>query len=404
MKPKRIIFAVCYLAYMSIYAARVNLSVVAPELKRLSVLTATQLGVLGSAFSCTYALGRLINGTLSDNVRPTTMIFIGLVVTGLSNVIFAAGGSFAVLMIFWIMNAYGQSMLWSSLLRVMDGVYGDTAKRANSYLVTSVASGNIVAIILASFILAKFDVRWAFIIPGVVSITLGAVCLIVLGRIDVGMNHVRTTEKSRQKMENLKLSYAGKEILPALIPTFFHGAIKDNVTLWMGVIAAELCGIDTANSMEYILLIPSIGFVGRLAYPLCYRLIGKRENLLSCGAFLICALAATVLICCKKTPVCVMFMLGLIYAAASMINTSMVSIYPTRFAKHGMLATVSGLMDFVTYLGAGVGATVYGVLAEKGDYEIMFASWTAISLISALVLTYLQRHGERMEEKDDSGN
>ena len=56
------IFAVCYLAYLFIYVARLNLSMAAPGLKDLQILSMEQIGFLGSVFSIVYACGRLLSG------------------------------------------------------------------------------------------------------------------------------------------------------------------------------------------------------------------------------------------------------------------------------------------------------------------------------------------------------
>ena len=399
MKNKRfLVFAVCYLSYMAIYAARINLSTSAPELKQLSILTSAQLGMLGSAFSIVYATGRLINGALSDRIRPSIMIVTSLLITGCCNILFPLQQSFAGLLLFWIINAYGQSMLWSSLLCVMSAVYEkDAVKKASSYLVTSVASGNIAAILLTLFLISRYNVKWAFIIPGLISIVLGGLCLYVIGKVD-------TSQKALPIQSKKAVINKGERsgLIAALIPTLCHGAVKDNVTLWMSVIAVELCGIELADSARFVLLIPVIGLLGRILYPFFYSLCKNREHILSCGAFFACIPASAILLLFARKPLPAMLALGTIYAASSMINTSMVSIYPARFAACGHLASVSGLMDFATYLGAGLGSLIYGVLVERHGYVPMFTSWILISMISIGVLLCLQFKFEKAEDKNES--
>ena len=78
--------------------------------------------------------------------------------------------------------------------------------------------------------------------------------------------------------------------------------------------------------------------------------------------------------------------LSAIYTAASMINTSMLSIYPLRFVQSGNVASVSGIMDFATYLGAGIASAAYGVVIKQFGYLPMFLSWLVISVISVTIL------------------
>lgn len=64
----------------------------------------------------------------------------------------------------------------------------------------------------------------------------------------------------------------------------------------------------------------------------------------------------------------------------------MLSIYPMRFTDTGNISSVSGLMDFSTYGGAGISSWIYGMIIKAHGYSPMFISWTIISLISAVVL------------------
>lgn len=53
-KRQRLIFLILYLAYTSIYVARVNLSVAGPKMIDANLLSTVQLGALGSVFSTIY--------------------------------------------------------------------------------------------------------------------------------------------------------------------------------------------------------------------------------------------------------------------------------------------------------------------------------------------------------------
>lgn len=85
MKKKQWIFIVMFLSYTFIYVARLNFSMAGPELISKGVLDSVQIGMLGSAFSTVYALGRLLNGGISDTTPPWKMLSVGLAVTGISN-------------------------------------------------------------------------------------------------------------------------------------------------------------------------------------------------------------------------------------------------------------------------------------------------------------------------------
>lgn len=167
------IFLVCYLSYLFIYVARLNLSMAAPGLKELQVLSMEQIGLLGSAFSVVYACGRLLSGILSDRVAPWKMISTGLLLCGVSNLCFSFFPPFAAILLLWSVNALAQSMLWGSILRILSAIYppAESKKRA-SYMATTVASGNLVGILLNSALISRFGLSWAFLIPGGITLAL----------------------------------------------------------------------------------------------------------------------------------------------------------------------------------------------------------------------------------------
>lgn len=146
MKKRRItvILFILYLAYTSIYIARVNLSIASPSLTELQILDSAQIGILGSCFFTIYAAGRIINGVLGDKRPPWQMLTAGLLIAGVSNLFMGCFPAYPIMLFLWSTNAYGQSMLWSSILCVITSVCEEsTAKKKTSVMVSSVAVGNI---------------------------------------------------------------------------------------------------------------------------------------------------------------------------------------------------------------------------------------------------------------------
>lgn len=373
-----IIFAICYLAYTSIYVARLNLSMASSGMMSENILSKSQVGLLGSFFSIIYAAGRLINGGLSDRTPPFKMICTGLLLAGVANICFGFFPPFVGLLILWSLNAWAQSMLWSSILCVISQLHDEaTAKKRTSYMVTSVATGNIVGILFNTFLISKFGLKFAFIIPGAITLIMGAAVFFAIGKMPASKPR-ETSGKSSSMLETLK----NRELLLTSLPALLHGVMKDNISLWMAVYFIDSFGVDLESSAYFILFIPIVGFVGRTVYPLIYKLCRENEHLVSLVGFVICVIS-TVPLCLEVTsPIIAMFSLGFIYAAVSIINTSFLSIYPIHFVKEGRVATVSGIMDFVTYLGAGISSVIYGYIG----YLPMFVSWFAVSVISIFLM------------------
>ena len=385
MRNKRntVIFLICYLSYASIYIARLNLSMASPDLINLSILTTAQVGILGSVFSVIFAMGRLINGSLSDKTPAWIMISSGLAIASISNMAIGFFPPFIAILILWSANAYAQSMLWSSILCMISNIYDEaTAKRKTSYIVTSVAAGNILGIIVNTGIINTFGMKFAFIIPG--GLTLIYCTLIIL--ITRNINTYTILSNTHIPIYSL---FKLREIRLTIFPAMLHGVMKDNISLWMTVFFVNRYSINLTQSAYFVLFIPIIGFLGRALYPACYKLCGNREHLVSVFAFSVCAVSSVPLCFNGISPFTAVICLSLIYAAVSIINTSLISIFPIHFISSGNVASVSGIMDFATYFGAGITAFIYGIIIDSVGFSPMFISWTVISVISLCILLSL---------------
>lgn len=377
---KTIIFAICYLAYTSIYIARLNLSMASPGLMENGILTKSQIGILGSVFSVIYASGRLINGRISDSKPPFFMICTGLILAGIANLTFGFFPPFVGMILLWSLNALAQSMLWSSILCVLSTIHNEAeAKKRTSLMVTSVAFGNIAGIIVSTAIISNIGLNFAFIIPGGLTLIMCAAVFLSIHKIPAPSS---TTEKSDDSPVSSLSREKRREIALNLVPALLHGVMKDNISLWMTVYFVDTFGINLESSAYFVLFIPAVGFVGRMLYPILYRLCRENEHLVSVIGFAVCLISALPLCLGVGSPIFAMILLGLIYAAVSVINTSFLSIYPLHFVNEGRVATVSGIMDFVTYLGAGISSVIYGYIG----YIPMFISWAVVSALSIILM------------------
>lgn len=380
MKKNTLIFIICYLAYTGIYIARLNLSVAFPGFVELGIADAAQMGILGSVFSVVYACGRLVNGGLGDKLPPWVMICTGLIIAGISNVFIGALPPFIGIVVMWGANAYAQSMLWSSVLCTVSAVYDkEKAKKMTSYMVTSVATGNVLGIVCNTWIVETLGVNFAFVIPG-------AIILVLSAFVFFSIKNIKPEREEGKKHIPITRLLKNREIIQLIPPVFFHGAIKDNISLWMTVYFVDTFIVDLSSSAGFVLFIPLIGFVGRMIYPLIFKTCKGREHVVSLISFLLCAVITLPLCFDIKSAIVAVICLSLIYALVSVINTSMLSIYPIKFADTGNVASVSGLMDFITYLGSGLSSWCYGIIIKNFGYSQMYMSWVIIAILSVFMI------------------
>lgn len=397
LKKKRLIYLIVYLAYTSIYISRVNLSVSETALEALSLFDAAGYGLISGLFSTVYSAGRLVNGRIGDKAPPWLMMTVGLGFAGAANIAIGFLPPYIGVLLLWCTNAYAQSMLWSSVLCVVSSIYnGPHLKRMTSLMVTAVAGGNIMAILLGGWLIRAIGVEAAFLIPGSLNILLGVAVFFATRSIKPSVDEAAENHTEHVPLLCLLKS---RDMLLMCVPSVLHGVMKENVTVWMVAYAAAAFGADLSESAYYVLLIPVIGLVGRLSYPAALRALGERENSVALVGFGVC-LAASVLLMFPTLglPVAVVA-LGVVYAATSMVNTSITSIYPMRYLESGNVSSVSALLDFASYLGAGISGAVYGVVIKSFGYPPMFVSWIAASGISIAALILVDYFRKKDKEK-----
>ena len=387
-----LLFALGYLIYSMVYVCRLNLSVAAPVLQQLGVMTKTQFGWFGSVFFVTYSFGRLFNGYLGDKIKTRIMIAVALTGIGVTNLLIGLMPPLPALLIFWGLNGYAQSMIWGPLLRLVSSRYTEKKRSLMaSFLASSIAAGSIAGILAATCITGIWGVKFAFILPGTMTLFVGVVVILFLPDDGTAL----AGEVKNEKTAGARIHLRPRDVGLVLLPAFLHGIIKDNLNTWAPSYFVDEFDIDLNGMALFVFVIPLLGFMGRLFYPVVFKLCGGREHIASIVGFSICLLALLPLCLSKPGPILAAICLSLIAAAIQLINTSMLSIVPLRFAEKGAVSTVSGMMDFATYMGAGVSSSIYGYLLDRIGYGAMYGSWIVIAGISILLLTFCQKKSRR---------
>lgn len=377
-------FLLGYLGYSVTYLCRFNLSTVSPLLEAEGRISAAQYGLISGGFLIVYSLGRLINGYIGDKLDTRKILALGLLGVGVCNLLLGFSVSFLPFLLLWLMNGYAQSMLWGPLLDAVTRQYPqEKSKYAASLLVTSVAVGSVAGIGFAAYSSSRFGLNAAFFLPGLIAISISAIMAFAFHPVQLrprqprGNGNIRTLWK--------------KKGFPAMVLTAaFHGIIKDNLNTWIPIYFAYKFQTDISSIAYYVFAIPLMGLIGRLLYPLLYHVFRKRELLVPMLGFGMCALSGIPLVAGTLSMRADAVLLCVLAASISIVNTSIISVYPMEFAQQGSVSTVSGFLDFATYMGAGLSALVFGLFVGSRGYSVIFYTWIVVSVISVFVLRIME--------------
>ena len=164
-------------AYSLYYVCRMSLSVVKQPLIDEGVLTAGQLGIIGSALLFVYAVGKFMNGFIADYCNIRRFMFTGLAISAGINLLMGILGIvdsmvalplsviFILFTLLWGVNGWMQSM-GSPPGVISLSRWFPQSKRGTFYSIFSASPylGEFISFILTGLIVGAFGWQWGFVV------------------------------------------------------------------------------------------------------------------------------------------------------------------------------------------------------------------------------------------------
>ena len=374
------ILGMCWMAYASIYLGRLNLSIAAPIMEQEELINSVQMGTLGSCFFFTYAFGQIINGYLGDIVNPKKIFSTGLIIAAVCNILIGFGPSVTMIFLLWSINGYAQSMIWGPLLKILAHTFIKEKERSRAAMIlsTSIGVGSVLAILISSIVLEK-GFETVFWVAGIIMLIIGIASLIFIPYVN------QSKIIKREHVSFFKI-FLDNKIRAILIPNMAHGIIKDNLNLWIPILFMMMYGIDVKQVVIYVFLIPLATLVGRLIFPWMYHRCRENEKVVVTIAFIVCIGSLMPLVAYQIPIWFAALLLACIALAVSVINAAFLTIFPLRFVESNNVASVSGIMDFIAYMGSAIGSVLFGIVIKYSGYKSIILFWIVISVISVVCM------------------
>ena len=163
--------------YSLYYVCRTSLNVVKKPILESGALDATQLGVIGSALLFAYAIGKFVNGFLSDHSNIKRFMAAGLAVSAVANLLvgilgLANGGGivgnmvlFVAFAVMWGVNGWSQSMGAPPAIIALSRWY-PLSKRGTYYGFFSASHnlGEFLSFLFVGAVVGFFGWQWGFVL------------------------------------------------------------------------------------------------------------------------------------------------------------------------------------------------------------------------------------------------
>lgn len=171
---RRHILLTIWLGYALFYFTRKSFNAAVPEILANGVLSRSDIGLLATLFYITYGVSKFVSGIVSDRSNARYFMGIGLIATGIINILFGFSTSLWAFAVLWVLNAFFQG--WGSPVcaRLLTAWYSRT-ERGGWWALWNTAhnvGGALIPIVMAASAL-HYGWRAGMMIAGCMAIVVG---------------------------------------------------------------------------------------------------------------------------------------------------------------------------------------------------------------------------------------
>ncbi|MDR0622814.1 MAG: MFS transporter [Treponema sp.] len=385
----------CWLAYVSAYFGRVNLSICLPSLHDTYGFSKASLGIVAGGFFTAYAAGQLINGALGDRFNPRYFVALGLFCAGVSNILFGNVRQLAPMFIFWTLNGYFQSMLWGPLIRIIAGV---TPKQHLHKMTLAFSSSTALGYLLSYTLVGRlslvFGWKAGFFIPGAMLICISLLWFWLFRdyglpaadapRSDAGTSGLLKTGNDLYRESPLLFIIRSRLWVAALV-SMLLGSIKEGLTLWGPALFSEFRFLPMDMVLFIMSLVPFMNFAALGACSFVYRLFNHREKHIMVFFLITASIAAFALrISMAFSLASMVIALSALTMSIFATNNILTAFLPLNFQKERRISAAAGFLDCAVYIGAAASGPLTGLVVDRSGWPGVITSWVVVCFLATL--------------------
>ena len=373
--------------YGLFYLGRVNISVALPLLAVELNVGRAEVGILGTVFFWTYALGNFLWGEVGNHVRPFRVIGLGLLVSAIVNLVFGFQASLAAMLALWGVNGLAQAGGWSPIVRILaERVDPAHVKGVSTIMPFSYVIGTVVTWALIGAVATGANWRAAFWLPG--AVLLLATALWWKAGIDA----------PKARSSGLRLSVIIDEArgaIFALLVAALAGFVRNGSIIWLpsyildsGLIPDNLVGAVAA--LTQVIALAGI-FLAR-------RGVMRSNQVFLTAVLMFSAAGLGFLLLTLTTD---LLSIALISLALMMLNGAfglVTSSLPLLLASPGRASSIAGTLNMMATFAGGLAGFGIGGLVELSGWGAVFGLWGACLLLAAWVIWRQRAEETRWEE------
>jgi len=399
--PAGLVLFLTWLLFGMYYVNRFNYSPMIPLLKADLGISNAQAGWLMALFFISYTIFQLPSGFLGDRFGPRKVLTWGAVISIAGNLIFSQATSFGLLSIGQLTNGLGQSMGWTSSLKLIVSWF-PRSRRATAIglFATCVTGGSSVGIRLSGLLGDHLGWRSSFIVPPVLMAMVALLFWLMVKNNprEKGLPDFDDEIYLERQIENdprsrLSLVLTNRILWSVALVYFCFVYVQFGCLVWMPSFLKEgyAMSVDRASTITALVLLPGVCASPLAGFLSDHYFGGKRKPLIFMG-MLILALSTFLL----SREVSITLAAGLLAIVGLMIIMPdvLLAAYPSDILSRKLSATGMGFLTTFTSIAGIITTPLSGKIIDLFDsYAAVFFSFAVVALAGALLTLCIPEKG-----------
>ena len=399
--------------YCLLYCIRLNLSAAAAPMIRELSLTTADIGILTGTLFWTYGIGSVLSGRFAEVFGPQRFIILSVLLSAAFNIAFAFTKDPAVMAVLWGLNGLAQSMTWPACIVLIAAWWpSSTHGFATGFISAFSGFGQAAATLAVSFsfaVLPGAGYRAAFLLPPLFPL-LGLAAYLIFARTkpekaglppyveenrEVKEKEEALFEKLREKgpLYPYRMLLSNTEYLLWLAISGLYGMIRYGLMTWIPLYFIDRFGIDVQAGLLQSLALPVGMGIGTFVVPWLTDRLDPKNRLpaVVLSAFLSGLFVLLFIFTDPRTAGGMLLIQFLLFFAGFFVYavSGVAWTYSADVGGRALSGTSSGILGFVSYLGAGIQALVYGFLLRSAGWTVVFLSIAAFCLVETAISIYI---------------
>lgn len=377
------------MVYFTSYITRINYGAIVAEIVTAEGILKSSASFVITAGFISYGIGQLISGFLGDILNPKKMIFWGLIATSAFNLMMPFCKSVLIMMTIWIFNGFAQSMMWPPLVKIMSNYLSKEEFQKNCVIVAIASSvGTIAVYLFAPIMIYLSGWKMVFFVSSIIGMIIAFIWIFGIRIIESHSNENIDQEEQAVVVLNRNDSISFKNLIFSsglifiVIGIVMQGMLRDGVTTWMPSYILETFHLDSSVSILSAVVLPVFSIFCFKFTSFLQRKVFRNE--LTCATVIFFAGFSAIVVLTFASSYSLILSIALasiITGCMHGVNLMLVSLVPGHFNRFGNVSSISGLLNFFTYIGSAL--STYGIakLSEVYGCQFTILCWSAIALI-----------------------